>query len=81
MQKPDGEIVHGFGGTTRNVPPYVIPFERNIRIQNKGNQLFNIVLQQVGIYNSVEVGQVLTKFSQVVLSYIETVESFLLPFH
>ena len=72
MQKSDGEIVQGFGGTTRNFPPFVVPFERNIRIQNEG---FNIVLQQAGIYDSVERGEVLTKFSQVVLHYIETMEN------
>lgn len=75
VQKPDGEIVHGFGGTARNFPPYVIPFERNIRIQNKGKLTFDIILQQAGIYNSVEVGEVLTKFSQVVQYYIETMEN------
>jgi hypothetical protein len=73
--KPDGEIVRGFGGTTDNLPPYVIPFERNIRIQNEGKLTFNIVLQDADIYNSVEIIEALTKFSQVVLHYVELLEN------
>jgi len=75
VQKPDGEIVHGFGGTTDSFPPYVIPFERNIRIQNEGKLTFNIVLKQAGIYDSIEIVEALTKFSQVVLYYVGLLEN------
>jgi hypothetical protein len=40
VQRPDGEVVRGFAGATWNLPPYVIAFERNIRIKEKGQTHF-----------------------------------------
>jgi hypothetical protein len=74
VQKPDGEVVRGFAGATRNLPPYVIPFDGNIRIEDKGKLTFHIVLKEAGIYDSVHIMEVLPKFSQVVSHYIELLE-------
>jgi hypothetical protein len=74
VQRPDGEVVRGFAGATWNLPPYVIAFERNIRIKEKGKLTFNIVLKEAGIYSGVHIMEVLPKFSQVVSYYIELLE-------
>jgi hypothetical protein len=74
VQRPDGEVVRGFAGAAWNLPPYVIAFERNIRIKEKGKLTFNIVLKEAGIYSGVHIMEVLPKFSQVVSYYIELLE-------
>src|ERR1700731_3577596 len=74
VQKPDGEVVRGFAGATQNAPPYVIAFDGNIRIKDKGKLTFHIVLKEAGIYDSVHIMEVLPKFSQVVSYYIELLE-------
>jgi len=74
VQKPDGEVIRVFGGATRNPPPYVIPFDGNIRIKDKGKHTFDIVLKEAGIYDNVHIMEVLPMFSQVVLYYIELLE-------
>lgn len=74
VQKPDGGIVRGFLGTTRNLPPYKIPFDGNIRIKDKGKLTFNIVLREAGIYDGIHIMEVLPKFSQAVSHYIELLE-------
>lgn len=74
VQKPDGEVVRGFAGAARNPPPYVISFDGNIRIKDKGKLTFHIVLKEAGIYDSVHIMEVLPKFSQVVSHYIELLE-------
>jgi hypothetical protein len=74
LQKPDGEVVRGFAGATENPPPYVIPFDWNIRIKDKGKLTFHIVLKEAGIYDSVHIMEVLPTFSRVVSNYIELLE-------
>jgi hypothetical protein len=74
VQKPNGEIIRGFGGATRNLPPYVIPFDGNLRIKDKGRLTFDIVLKEAGIYDNVHMMEVLPKFSQLVFYYIELLE-------
>jgi len=74
VQKPDGEVVRGFAGATKNPPPYVIPFDWNIRIKDQGKLTFHIVLKEAGIYDSVHIMEVLPTFSRVVSNYIELLE-------
>ena len=74
VQRPDGETVRGFGGATQNLPPYVIPFDGNIRIKEKGRLTFHIVLKEAGIYGSVHIMEVLPTFSRVVSNYIGLLE-------
>jgi hypothetical protein len=74
VQKPDGEVVRGFAGATQNAPPYVIAFDGNIRIKDKGKLTFHIVLKEAGIYDSVHIMEVLSTFSRVVSNYIELLE-------
>jgi len=62
LQKPDGEVVRGFAGATENPPPYVVPFDWNIRIKDKGKLTFHIVLKEAGIYDSVHIMEVLPTF-------------------
>jgi len=75
IEKADGEIVHGFGGTVESSGPYVIPFVREIRFKDKGKLSINIVLDEAGLYKSVHVVDMLTKFSRVVLYYIGLLEN------
>src|ERR1700688_682686 len=63
-----------FGGATRNLPPYVIPLDGNLRIKDKGRLTFDIVLKEAGIYDNVHIMEVLPKFSQLVFYYIELLE-------
>jgi hypothetical protein len=74
VQRPDGEIIRGFAGASQSLPPYVIPFDKNIRIKEKGKLNFNIVLKEAGIYGSVHIMEVLPTFSRVVSNYIGLLE-------
>ena len=74
VEKGDGETVHGFGPTVQSVGPYVITFDRDIRVKQHGKLSINIVVEDAGIYNHVHVIDLLTKFSQVVLYYIKLLE-------
>jgi len=74
LQKPDGEVVRGFAGATRALPPYVIAFDGNIRVKDKGKLTFHIVLKEAGIYDSLHIMEVLPMFSQAVSHCIELLE-------
>ena len=75
VEDENGETIHGFGATTEAPPPYVIPFEKHIRIKDKGQLAFDVVLPESGLYQFVEITEVLSKFSKVVLHCVELLES------
>jgi len=75
VEDENGETIHGFGATTEAPPPYVIPFERNFRIKDKGKLAFDIVLPESSLYEFVEITEVLSKLSQVVLHCVELLEN------
>jgi hypothetical protein len=74
VQKDDGEVIHGYGVTTEAPPPYVIPFERNVYIKDKGQLAFDVVLPNSGVYELVEITAVLSKLSRVTVYCIELLE-------
>lgn len=66
MQRSDGEIVHGFGATIQSVGPYVITFDRDIRVKEHGRLSINIVVEDAGRFQHMHVVDLLLKFSQYV---------------
>ena len=74
VKQADGELVHGFGGTVSSFGPYVITFDRDIHVNDKGKLTVDIVLQQAGLFNSVHIQELLPKFSTYTLHAVELME-------
>lgn len=75
LEKPDGEIVHGFGATVESCGPYVIPFHKDIRLKQEGTLSINVVLDEAGNFNGVHVVDLLRNFSRAVLYYVQLMEA------
>jgi hypothetical protein len=75
VEQHDGEIIKGYGVSTDAFPPYVIPFEGTSQIKDKGELSFEIVLEKTGLYYLVDIIEVLSKFSEAVLHFVELMEN------
>lgn len=75
VQKPDGEIVRGFGGAVQSPGPYIIPFASNVRIIEKGKLTVHILLKEAGVFADLHVADLLSHLHKFTLYTLERLES------
>ncbi len=75
VQKPDGEIVRGFGGAIRSPGPYIIAFESNIRIKEKGKLTVHILLKDADVFADLHVADLLSYFRKYTLYTLECLQN------
>jgi hypothetical protein len=75
VQKPDGEIVRGFGGAIRSPGPYIIAFESNIRIKERGKLTVHILLKDAGAFADLHVVDLLSHFRNYAVYTLECLQN------
>jgi hypothetical protein len=75
IQDKDGEILHGGGTPVQGSGPYVIPFDKDIKIENKGHLSVEVTIKEAGIFHGLSVLDLLSHFSQYVFYVVELLEN------
>jgi len=74
VKDADGDVVHGPTLGTETAPPYVITFHNKVEIQNKGELVFEVTIEEAGVFKGLGILDLLATFSQYVLYVVQLFE-------
>jgi hypothetical protein len=74
IRDKDGQIFRGSGMTVQSSGPYIVPFERDTEIEDKGELSVAITVKDAGIFHGLEVLDMLSGFSQYVNYVVHLLE-------
>ncbi len=75
VKKADGDIIRGSSYLAFTPPPYIVIFDKDIEIQDKGELSFTITVQEAGIFKGLPIRHLLSGFSQYVFYVMELLEN------
>jgi hypothetical protein len=75
VRDANGDIFRGTGVPVQRSGPLVIPFPGDFQIENHGELVFEITVEEAGIFQGSTISDLLSHFSQYVLYVVELLEN------